>query len=104
VRRSTQRPAPVAVPAPVSSANPRRAALQALAGLLRGRGFAVTVESWHLTVTDRDNGRSVEVWAQRRSADRGRLWFCWAGGVPVVEATNLTDATLYVGTTLRRES
>ncbi|SEG78992.1 hypothetical protein SAMN04489712_112151 [Thermomonospora echinospora] len=102
--RSTQPPAPMTDGEAVSSTDPRRAALQALAGLLRGRGLAVTVESWHLTATDHDSGRSVEVWAQHRSADQDRLWFCWAGGAPIVEAANLMDAALYVGTELCRES
>lgn len=72
----------------------RRQALQALAGLLRGQKYTVTVEVHHLTVAD--GGRAVEVWVQTRASDGGRLWFTRAGGAPICEADRPMDAVVAV--------
>jgi len=80
--------------------DPRQAALHELAGLLRGRRYAVTVHTLHLIAED-DGGRRVEVWAQSRLDDAGRLWFTWAGGVPICEAVHTADAVVAVKKALR---
>ncbi|WP_119726293.1 hypothetical protein [Thermomonospora amylolytica] len=78
----------------------RRRALHELAGLLRGQRYTVTVHSLHL-ITQDENGRSVEVWAQSRPDDGGRLWFTWAGGIPICEAAHTADAVVSVKRALR---
>ncbi|SEG89708.1 hypothetical protein SAMN04489712_12436 [Thermomonospora echinospora] len=79
----------------IAADDARRQALHGLAGPLRGQGYAVAVESHHLTVTD-DEGRRVEVWAQKRASDGGRLWFVRAGGFPICEADRPMDAIVAV--------
>lgn len=79
----------------------RREVLEDLAGLLRGQGFTVNVETYHLAAR-RAGGRGVEVWCQTRSDDGGRWWFTWAGGIPIVEADRPTDAVVAVKMATRR--
>ncbi|MBA9001943.1 hypothetical protein [Thermomonospora cellulosilytica] len=79
----------------------RRQALQALAAVLRGQGYRVTVACHHLTAGD-GAGRVVEVWAQRRASDNGRLWFTEAGGFPICEADKPADALVAVKGALRQ--
>jgi hypothetical protein len=83
--------------------DPRRVALECLAGLLRGHRFTVKTEEWHLSAT-REGGRPVEVWCQARVDDGGRLWFTWAGGISIVEADNPTNAVIAVRHATRRVS
>ncbi|MBA9002110.1 hypothetical protein [Thermomonospora cellulosilytica] len=85
----------------ITTDDDRRQALNALAGVLRGQGYTVNVERLHLTVTDQ-TGRLVEIWAQRRASDNGRLWFTHAGGSPICEANRPMDAVVAVKATLHR--
>lgn len=71
--------------------DPRRVALESLAGLLRGHYFTVETKQWHL-VAWREGSRRVEVSCQARRDDSGRLWFVRAGGIPIVEADNPANA------------
>jgi hypothetical protein len=74
--------------------------LQRLAGLLRGHGYAVNAECLHLTVAEGD--RTVEVWAEYRACDGGRLWFTRAGGAPICEAAHLMDAVVAIKAALAK--
>ncbi|GLW09504.1 hypothetical protein Misp01_46330 [Microtetraspora sp. NBRC 13810] len=81
--------------------DPRRAALEDLGGLLKGQGFSVGTEAFHLTAK-RLGGRPVEVWCQARADDGGRLWFTWADGIPLVEADQPTGTVVAVKMASRR--
>ncbi|MBA9003933.1 hypothetical protein [Thermomonospora cellulosilytica] len=73
----------------------RRDALNALAAVLRGQGYRVTVAGWHLSAGD-GSGRVAEVWVQRRADDNGRLWFTRSGGAPICEVGQAMDAVVDV--------
>jgi hypothetical protein len=81
--------------------NPRRTALECLAGLMRGHRFTVHVKDWHLTVS-LNGGRPVGVWCQSRADDGTRLWFTWSGGISIIAAENPTDAVVEVRQVTRR--
>ncbi|HEX2313732.1 MAG TPA: hypothetical protein VHJ17_08370 [Thermomonospora sp.] len=80
--------------------DPRRTALHGLAELLREQRFSVGVRGLHLTV--RDGGRPVEIWMHHRPDDGNRLWFTWAGGAPITDATTPMNAVPAVRAALRR--
>ncbi|REF00833.1 hypothetical protein [Thermomonospora umbrina] len=78
----------------------RGEALQELGELLRSQQYAVRREGLHLSV--RDGGRPVEVWVWHRPDDQNRLWFTWAGGIPIGEVSNPVDTVVAVKTALRQ--
>jgi hypothetical protein len=82
--------------------DPRCTALQALAGLLRGQGYTADIDGGRLIVNARYGGRLVEVQAQHRDDDGGRLWSCWSGGLPMREAAHIADAAMDIRMALRR--
>jgi hypothetical protein len=85
-------------------ADRRRTALGELAGLLLRQRYTVQTGAWHLVASrgPGDGWRPLEIWCQARPDDGNRLWFTWAGGIPVCEADKPADALMAVKAALRR--
>ncbi|REF00700.1 hypothetical protein [Thermomonospora umbrina] len=85
-----------------SSDTDTKAATFRLAERLGTRGYGVAEGQSDLTVTNTDNGRSVEVQARRRRDDGNRVWFCWKGGIWICEADQVMNAVTAIKGALRR--